>query len=256
MVKNLVQLWQISIIILILVMSSSWVSADEFNLAVATNFYDTAKKLVNLFAKRTRHQAIITAGSTGKLYNQLKEKPAAFDVFLSADIETPQLLEQQGLGVANTRFSYAIGKLVLWSPQEGLVDAKGEILQQGKFEHLSIANPQVGPYGVIAQEAMTNLNVWEKLQPKLLLHENMTKTYQTIKTGESQLGFVALSMLNPNQRIVGSFWVVPTNLYTPIEQQAILLPAGKDNQAALAFLDFLKTPRARNTIESYGYGLP
>jgi molybdate transport system substrate-binding protein len=255
MAKILAQLWQTSIIILV-IGHSSWVFADEFNLAVATNFHDTAKKLVNLFTKRTGHQAIITAGSTGKLYNQLKEKKAAFDVLLSADIETPQLIEQQGLGVANTRFSYAIGKLVLWSPQEGLVDAKGEILQQGKFEHLSLADPQVGPYGVIAQEAMTNLNVWEKLQPKLLLHENMTKTYQTIKTGESQLGFVALSMLNPNQRIVGSFWVVPTNLYTPIEQQAILLPAGKNNQAALAFLDFLKTPRARNTIESYGYGLP
>jgi molybdate transport system substrate-binding protein len=136
------------------------------------------------------------------------------------------------------------------------VDAKGEILQKGEFQHLSIPDPQVGPYGVIAQETMKNLNVWEKLQSKLLLHENMTQTYQTIKTGKAQLGFVALSMLNPNQKIAGSFWVVPTNLYTPIEQQVILLQRGKDNKAALAFLDFLKTPRARNTIESYGYGLP
>ncbi|NJO16361.1 MAG: molybdate ABC transporter substrate-binding protein [Thioploca sp.] len=255
MAKIFAQWWQVSIIIVI-ISSTSAVSADEFNLAVATNFHDTAKRLVNLFAKRTGHQAIITAGSTGKLYNQLKEKKASFDIFLSADVETPQLIEKQGLGVDNTRFSYAIGKLVLWSPQEGLVDAKGEILQQGKFEHLSIADPQVGPYGVIAQEVMANLSVWEKLQSKLLLHENMTTTYQTIKKGESQLGFVALSMLDPNQKIVGSFWVVPTNLYTPIEQQAILLQAGKNNKAALAFLDFLKTPRARNTIESYGYGLP
>lgn len=255
MSKIFTQFWQASAIILVM-SSTSWVSADEFNLAVATNFHDTAKKLVNLFEQRTGHKAIITADSTGKLHNQVKEKSAAFDVFLSADVETPQLIEKEGLGIANTRFSYAIGKLVLWSPQEGLVDARGEILQKGEFQHLSIPDPQVGPYGVIAQETMKNLNVWEKLQSKLLLHENMTETYQTIKTGKAQLGFVALSMLNPNQKIAGSFWVVPTNLYTPIEQQVILLQRGKDNKAALAFLDFLKTPRARNTIESYGYGLP
>jgi molybdate transport system substrate-binding protein len=255
MLKIFAQFCKASTIFLIL-SSTSWVSADEFNLAVATNFHDTAKKLVNLFEQRTGHKATITADSTGKLHNQLKEKSATFDVFLSADIETPQLLEKEGLGIANTRFSYAIGKLVLWSPQEGFVDAKGEILQQGEFQHLSIPDPQVGPYGVIAQETMKNLNVWEKLQSKLLLHESMTQTYQTIKTGKAQLGFVALSMLNPNQKIAGSFWVVPTNLYTPIEQQVILLQSGKANKAALAFLDFLKTPRARNTIESYGYGLP
>jgi molybdate transport system substrate-binding protein len=255
MVKFLAQLRQVSII-LVIISSTSWVSAAEFNLAVATNFHNTTKKLVKLFAKRTGHQAIITAGSTGNLYKQLKEQSAAFDVFLSADAETPQRIEKEGLGIANTRFSYAVGKLVLWSPQEKFVDAKGEVLQKGEFEHISIANPQVGPYGVIAQETMTNLNIWEQLQPKLLLHKNMTTTYQTIQTGKSQLGFVALSMLNPNRRIEGSFWIVPTNLYTPIKQQAILLQAGKNNETAIAFLDFLKTPRARITIESYGYGLP
>ncbi len=230
--------------------------ADEFNLAVATNFHNTTKKLIKLFEKRTGHQAVITADSTGRLYKQLKEKQAPFDIFLAANVKTPKLIEEEGLGIADTRFSYAIGKLVLWSPQEGFVDIKGEVLKTGEFEHIVIPDPKVGPYGVIAQEAMKNLTVWEQLQPKLLLRRSMTQTYQTVKNGEAQLGFVALSMLNPNQRIEGSFWIVPTYLYTPIEQQAILLQHGKDNKAALAFLDFIKTPRARNTIESYGYGLP
>lgn len=231
----------------------SWLQAEEFNVAVATNFRETLKNIVQTFEKSTGHKAIITADATGKLYAQIKSV-AIFDVFLSADIQTPKLIEADGLGVANTRFTYAIGNLLLWSSQKGLIDSKGEILRNGKFAHLALPDPKIGPYGVAAQEAMEKLGVWQPLQPKLWLRQSMTDTYKVVVSGEAELGFMALSMLNPRQQSEGSMWVVPKNLYTPLEQQVILL--SKENQAALDFLAYLKGPQARMAIESSGYSVP
>ena len=224
-------------------------------MAVATNFRETLQPLVQSFEKSSGHKAIITADATGKLYAQIKSV-AMFDILLAADIQTPKTIEAEGLGMANTRFTYAIGNLLLWSPQKGLIDAKGNVLRTGKFTHLALPDPKIGPYGVAAQEAMEKLGVWQKLQPKLWLRDNMTDTYKVIVSGEAELGFVALSMLKPQQKNEGSQWLVPKNLYAPLEQQAILLNYGKDNQAALAFLEYLKSSEAQTVIESYGYSVP
>lgn len=233
----------------------SLLHAEEFNVAVATNFRETLQQLVKTFEKSTGHQAIITADATGKLYAQIKSV-AMFDILLAADVQTPKTIEAEGLGVANTRFTYAVGNLVLWSPQKGLVDSKGSILRSDKFIHLALPDPKIGPYGTAAQEVMEKLGVWQKLQSKLWFRDSMTETYQVIVSGEAELGFVALSMLKPQQKSAGSLWMVSKDLYTPMEQQAILLNYGKENKAALAFLEYLKDSEARTVIESYGYSVP
>ncbi len=229
--------------------------ADEVQVAVAANFTVPMQKIAADFEKDTGHKAILSFGSTGKFYSQVKNG-APFDILLAADDETPAKMEKEGLAAQNTRFTYAIGKLVLWSAQDGLVDDKGAVLKKGAFAHLALANPKLAPYGAAAMEAMTKLGVADSLQGKFVQGENIGQTFQFIKSGNAELGFIALSQVYKDGKIsAGSAWIVPASLYAPIRQDAVILSNGKGKAAAEALMKYLKNEKAKAVTKSYGYDI-
>lgn len=229
--------------------------ADEVQVAVASNFTQPMQKIASDFAQATGHKIVPIFGSTGKFYAQIRNG-APFEVMLAADDETPARLEQEGAAVAGTRFTYAIGRLVLWSAKPGIVDDKGEVLKKGGFDHLAVANPRLAPYGTAALQVMQALGVRDALQPKLVQAENITQAYQYVASGNATLGFVALSQVGKDGRIAqGSGWIVPANLYQPLQQDAILLEKGRGKPAAIALINYLKSEPARAVIRSFGYAL-
>jgi molybdate transport system substrate-binding protein len=235
--------------------ASTLAQAAEVSVAVAANFTGPMEKIAPAFEKATGHKALVAYGTVGKFYAQIRNG-APFEVLVSSDDETPIRLEKDGLALPTSRFTYAIGKLVLWSTQPGLVDGQGEVLQKGNFRYLSIANPKVAVYGAAAVEAMKQLGVDAALQPKLVFGENITQAYQFAATGNADLGFVALSQIyKDGQFAPGSRWMVPSNLYPQIRQDAVLLQRGKNNPAATALLEYLKTDAAKAVIRSHGYEL-
>ena len=229
--------------------------ADEVQVAVAANFTAPMQQIAAQFERDTGHKATLAFGATGKFYAQIING-APFEILLSADDETPAKLEKDGQGVAGSRFTYAIGTLVLWSANPTLVDAKGEILKTGDFKHLALANPKTASYGTAAVEAMSKLGLFSTLQPRIVQGENIAQTHQFILTGNAELGFVALSQVFKDGKITGgSAWIVPANLYQQIQQDAVLLAKGKDKPAASALLAYLKGDKAKTIIKSYGYAL-
>ena len=223
--------------------------AAQTNVAVAANFTDAAKEIAAAFQKKTGHEAVLSFGASGQFYTQITQD-APFQVFLSADDERPKKLVDDGLGIADSRFTYAIGKLVLWSRNADLV--KGEAtLKANAFTKLSIANPAAAPYGAAAIETLKALKIYDAVQPKVVQGNSISQAFQFIDSGNAELGFVALSQLAGNTS--GSRWLVPAALYTPIRQDAVLLKKGASNEAATAFISFLKGPEARAVIEKYGY---
>lgn len=227
--------------------------ADTVSVAVAANFSAPMQKLAAAFEQSTGHKAKVSLGSTGRFYAQIKNG-APFQVFLAADDETPAKLEQEGLGVQGTRFTYAVGQLALWSAQTGLVDRQGQVLKTGAFPKIALADPKLAPYGQAAVEAMTQLGLLPSLQQRWVLGENIAQTYQFVATGNAPLGFVALSQVYAEGRFTqGSGWIVPADLYTPIRQGALLLNAGKDQPAAQALMRFLQSPTARAIIRAHAY---
>ncbi len=238
-----------------LFLSAFTAQADTVLVAVASNFTKPMTEIAAAFEKATGHSADLSFGSSGKFVSQL-ENGGPFEVFLSADDKNPIKLEQTGLAVENSRFTYALGKLVLWSATPGLVDDQGQILSKGGFKHLALADPKLAPYGAAAVEVLKNLSVFDKLQPLFVQGENIAQTHQFISTGNAELGFIALSQVIDNGKItVGSGWIIPTDLYKPIRQDAILLKNGAENPAAPALLKFLKSPEALAIIKKYGYDL-
>jgi len=231
---------------------SAHAQADEVSVAVAANFTAPMQKIAAAFEKDTGHKMVASFGSTGKFYAQIKNG-APFELLLAADDETPAKLVKEGAGVAGSQATYAIGKLVLWSPKPGVVDGAGEVLKKGAFEHLALANPKLAPYGAAAMEAMKALGVYAALEPKVVMAENITQAYQFASSGNAQLGFVALSQVLKDDKIDGSVWLVPQNLYQPIRQDAVVLMPGKAKPAAEALLKYLKGDAARAVIKSYGY---
>ena len=230
--------------------------ADEVQVAVAANFTAPMQQIAAQFEKDSGHKAVLSFGATGKFYAQIVNG-APFELLLAADDETPARLEKEGQGVAGSRFTYAIGKLVLWSADPALVDGKGEILRKGGFRHLALANPKTAPYGAAAVETMGKLGVLSTLQPLFVQGENISQTQQFITTGNAELGFVALSQVFKDGRITGgSAWIVPASLYEPIRQDAVLLARGKDKPAAAALAAYLKGDKAKAVIRSFGYELP
>lgn len=229
--------------------------AEEAQIAVAANFIKPAQAIAEKFNQQSGHKVSVISGSTGKFYAQIKNG-APFDAFLSADDETPAKLEKEQATVSGTRFTYAIGKLALWSPQAGVVDDKGEVLSKGDFTHLSVANPKLAPYGAAAVDTLTALGMKDKLQDKIVYGENIAQTHQFVASGNAQLGFVALSQIYAEGKVSsGSAWIVPVKLYSPLRQDAVLLLKGKDNKAAAGFLDYLKSKEAQTVIKSFGYDL-
>jgi molybdate transport system substrate-binding protein len=227
--------------------------AAEVSVAVAANFTAPMNAIAAEFAKDTGHQAKPAFGATGKFYAQIKNG-APFQVLLSADDETPAKLVQEGMAVADSRFTYAIGTLVLWSAQTGYVDAKGEILKKNQFNKIALANPKLAPYGKAAVEVLTGMGLLESIAPKFVQGENIAQTFQFVSTGNAELGFVALSQVMKDGRIAsGSAWIVPGKLHAPIRQDAVILSAGKGNAAAEALMKYLKGDKAKAIIKSYGY---
>ncbi|MBK8119440.1 MAG: molybdate ABC transporter substrate-binding protein [Sulfuritalea sp.] len=227
--------------------------ADEVQVAVAANFTTPAKQIAADFEKDTGHKVALSFGATGKFYAQIKNG-APFEVLLSADDTTPAKLETEGAAVAGTRFTYATGRLVLWSAKPGYVDNKGEVLAKGEFRHLSIASPKLAPYGAAAVEVLTAMKLIDLVQPKFVQAENIAQAYQFVATGNAELGFVALSQVFKDGRIAeGSAWIVPATLHQPIRQDAVLLEKGRSKPAAEAWLRYLKSDKAKAVIKSFGY---
>lgn len=237
------------------VLLSTPLSAAEVRVAVAANFTDVIKQLGEEFGKQSGHKVSVSSGATGKLYAQIKNG-APYDVFLAADEKTPTLLDEEGVSIADTRFTYALGSLVLWSADEALFD-KGQsdkaqnVLKKQAFSHISIANPNTAPYGRAAQQTLEKLGFWDQLQPKMVRGENIGQAYQYVYSENAQLGFVAKSQVFKDDAFTGgSYWEIPTDMYDPIVQQAVLL---KDNAPARELLDYLRSPEAAAVIQSYGY---
>lgn len=231
------------------------VHADEIQVAVAANFAAPMKEIAARFEQESGHKVLSTVGATGKFYAQIKNG-APFEVLLAADDATPARLAKEGAGIGASRFTYAIGKLVLWSAQPDVVDANGEVLGKGGFAHLSIANPKLAPYGLAAVETMKKLNVYGAIESKLVVGESIAQAQQFVASGAAPLGFVAMSQVFEGGKLKsGSVWVVPANLYSPIRQDAIALDKGKGKPAVEAFLHYLKSAPARAIIRAYGYGL-
>jgi molybdate transport system substrate-binding protein len=231
------------------------VSAGEVQVAVAANFAGPMARIAEAFAAATGHTVKVSSGATGKFYTQIVAG-APFEVMVSADDETPKKLIAEGHAVAGSNFTYAIGKLVLWSAQPGVVDDQGAVLGKGSFAHLAIANPKLAPYGAAGMEVIKARGLADALGPKLVTAESIAQAYQFVATGNAELGFVAWSQIaTPGQEVKGSYWLVPPSLYGEIRQDAVLLKPGEKNPAAAALLAFLKSDAAKATIQSYGYGL-
>lgn len=230
--------------------------ADETLVAVATNFAEAMERLQAEFEKGSGHELMMVSGSTGKLYAQITNG-APFDVFLAADRERPRLIEEAGLGVADTRFTYAVGRLMLWSPAPDGVDADGAAtLRRGNYRKLAMANPALAPYGAAARETLEALGLYEMLRERLVFGENIGQAFAMVATGNAELGLVAKSyIMSPRNQLAGSRWEVPQAYYAPIRQDAVLLKHGAGNAAAHALIGWLQADEARTIIERFGYGL-
>jgi molybdate transport system substrate-binding protein len=238
---------------LCLALASAAALAEEVQVAVAANFTAPMKLIAADFEKDTGHKAVLTFGATGKFYAQITHG-APFEVFLAADDETPARLEKEGAAVNGSRFTYATGKLVLWSAQPGVVDAQGEVLKKGNFKKIAIAAPKLAPYGAAAVETMNKLGLQAALEPKLVQGESIGQAFSFVSTGNAELGFIALSQVYEGGKIKsGSAWIVPESLHSPIRQDAVLLAKAKDSKAAAQLMAFLKTEKARAVIRSFGY---
>ncbi len=228
-------------------------AAGEAQIAVAANFAAPMKAIIDLFEADTGHTVKASYGSTGKLYAQITNG-APFEALLAADQRRPELLEEAGLAVAGSRFTYAIGALVLWSAQADTVQDGPALLASGAFNKLSIANPKLAPYGEASMQTLEALDLTVAIAPKLVMGENIAQTYQFVDTGNADIGFVALSQVMAGGEITkGSGWIVPGDLHEPIRQDAVILTRGKDDPAVTALFDYLRGDQAQGVIRSFGY---
>ncbi|GLR64576.1 molybdate ABC transporter substrate-binding protein [Marinospirillum insulare] len=243
---------------LILLLAASAVSAAELRIAVAANFNGTMQQLAPLFEKQTGHKLLLSSGSSGAFYAQI-QNGAPFDVFFSADSKRPELLAEQGLALAETVFIYAQGIPVLWSTNSKLVDDQGAVLKTNKYRNLGIAHPENAPYGLAAQEVLTEMGIWDKLNAdkKIIRAQNIGQAYSQAASGAVELGFVALSqIMHPEVKGKGSYWIPSAASYSPILQKAAVLETATDKALAKDFLAFVRSPEAAEIIKSVGYGLP
>ncbi len=231
-------------------------SAEDVHVAVASNFAAPMKDIVEAFEQDTDHRVILSFGSSGKFYAQIRNG-APFQVFLSADEAKPEALERHGQVVEGTRFTYALGALALWSSKPDLVDPHGHVLKEGQFNKLALANPRLAPYGVAAVEVLKNLGLVEATRSRWVQGENIAQTYQFVHTGNADIGFVAVAQVMQSGELKGgSAWFVPSERHRPIKQDAVLLERGGDSEGARTLVRFLQSDTAQRIIESYGYRRP
>ncbi|MDP9942332.1 molybdate ABC transporter substrate-binding protein [Ectopseudomonas alcaliphila] len=244
-----------SLLALALIFASGAI-ADEVKVAVAANFTAPIKAIAPEFEKATGHKLVASFGATGQFYAQIKHG-APFDVLLAADDTTPARLEREGAAVPGSRFTYAVGSLVLWSADTGYLDGTEAALKAGQFKHLSIANLKAAPYGLAATQVLAKLGLSEAVKAKLVEGQNITQAHQFVSTGNAELGFVALSQVYKDGKVSsGSAWIVPEAMYDPIKQDAVILEQGANNPAATALVEYLQGAEAARVIESFGYKLP
>lgn len=231
------------------------VHAAEVLVAVAANFVAPLNALESEFEAGSGHTLKTAIGSTGKLYAQVV-KGAPFDVMLAADEARPRRLEAEGHAVAGSRFTYAVGRLALWSRDANRIGADGSAaLKAGDIRRVAMANPDLAPYGLAALQTLQSLGLATVLADRIVMGENIGQVFAMVGTGNADLGFVAMSsLLSATPSAGGSYWMVPAHLHDPIRQDAVLLRHGAQNSAAVAFLNFLKSPRARATMARHGYG--
>jgi molybdate transport system substrate-binding protein len=226
---------------------------SEVRVTVASNFAEPMTRIAALFQTETGLRVSLSFASTGKHYAQIRNG-APFDAFFGADVERTRRLEEEGVGIPHSRFTYAVGRLALWSPMSDLVDEHGRVLADSAFRFLAIANPDLAPYGRAAREVLKNTGVWDRLANRLVRGENVAQTFQYVRSGNAELGFVAYSQIRgPERALGGSAWLVPDSLHTPVEQQALLL---SDTEEARAFFSFIRSAEARRVIQDFGYHTP
>lgn len=241
-----------AIVVLVLCMPNV-AAAESVRVAVASNFRVPMMELAAAFSAATGHAVQPSFGSTGKFAAQIRNG-APFEVLLAADQQTLTQLEKDRLSVPGSRYTYATGKLVLWSAQEAFVDAHGEVLRRGNFEHLALANPRLAPYGVAAMQVLAKLDVLPSLQSKLVFGESIAQAHQFVFSGNAEVGILALSQVTSHGRLTGgSAWIIPAQLYDPVRQDLAILAQGNDNPAAQALVVFLKSDAAKAIIRAYGY---
>lgn len=246
-------MWRTVFFLMVFLTGMSTAMAAEVTLAVASNFAAPAKKMIQKFEQQTGHRVRLILGSSGRMYAQITHG-APFDVFLSADRAKPAALESRGLTVTGSRFTYAVGTIVLWSPRPGFVTTNGDVLKDGRFKRLALANPKLAPYGVAARETLQALGLYHSLSPKFVQGENIAQTFQFIATGNAELGFIARGQIPGADS--GSVWIIPDSLHSPLHQDAVLLKRGEHNPAALAFIRYLRSDPAQKLITQFGYTLP
>lgn len=236
------------ILLSLLLLSFSRISqADTIHIAVASNFTGAMKELIAEFEKYSPHRVKASYGSSGKIYAQIQHG-APFQIFFSADQAKPLALYQQGL-TQDSPFTYAFGALALWSSQTSFQHNELAHLQSNDFNKLSLANPKLAPYGIATLEVLKNLTLIQATQKKWVKGENIAQAYQFVGSGNADLGFVALSQVKHK----ASYWQVPSKLYSPIRQDAVLLSSGQNNPAANAFLHFIRSEKSQTLIQSHGY---
>jgi molybdate transport system substrate-binding protein len=250
-------LWRMACLALAGGLAHASTSATELHVAVAANFAAPMQSISQAFEQQSGHRLRLSVGSTGAFYAQIRNG-APFHVLLSADSDTPARLEQEGLAVAGTRFTYATGRLVLWSRTPHLVDDQGQVLKRGGWERLAIANPKTAPYGAAALQVLERLGLSQTLASQLVTGENIAQAFQFASTGNATLGFVALSQVMLDGSLArGSAWVVPQTLHAPLTQDAVVLAIAKANrperEAALALLRFLQSNSVRALLRAHGY---
>ncbi|MGO2235853.1 molybdate ABC transporter substrate-binding protein [Marinomonas sp. UCMA 3892] len=243
----------LSIMLLSFLTLNSSTYAEEIHAAVASNFTAPMKDIVKQYEEESGNKVILSFGSSGKFFAQI-QNGAPFQIFLSADENKPDALEKAGLIVTGTRFTYAIGALALWSVKPDFIDNNDARLKSGDFNKLALANPKLAPYGIAATEVLEGLGLTESTKSKWVMGENISQTYQFASTGNTDLGFVALSQIMSEGRITkGSSWIIPTDQYSPIRQDAVLLKSAENSTAAKELLNYLRSDKARSIIHSYGY---
>lgn len=241
------------VFLLVCLAMASPLSADEIRVAVASNFHAAMNELAKRFEHDTGHRVLVSAGSTGKHYAQIVQG-APFHAFFAADVERPALLEEKGIVALGERFTYAYGRLILWSPDEQLIDERGDVLASDRFRFLSVANPKFAPYGLAAKQILQGKGVWERLQSQIVRGENVGQAFQFVKSGNADLGFVAYSQVKDEHgNIAGSYWMAPDHCYQSIEQQAVVLRGG---EAVRSFVRFVRSDEGRQLITDFGYIAP
>jgi len=239
-------------LVLLFCLLPTFASAEPLRIAVASNFSTAIQALSSQYEQQSGQKIDLIFGSTGKLYAQIING-APFDAFFAADMERPVRLEKEKRIQPESRFTYAFGELVLWSPDPALIDTELTVLSARSFHHLAIANPRLAPYGLAAQQVLEKLSLWTPLQSRVVRGENIGQTYQFVRSGNAELGFISLSQLQPSDLAQGSYWQVPSELYAPIEQQAVQL---SDKTEVTDFLTYVRKDTSKQLIQQFGYRTP